>query len=402
MPAKTKVVVKKSAKPAPKSAKPAAAGKSAKPAAKATVKPKAPAPAKKAPAKKTSPKAAKPATPSKTGTKTKTAPPAKPAVKAKSPPPAPVKKGKSAAPTAAKKNTQAAPIALKEKSSAKKPAPPAKTAKPAAAVKTAKAPKAAPAAKAAPAPKAAPAAKAAPAPKAVAAVVAPAPAPAPAPAKAAKPASKPSTPSKSSAPKGSGAAPALSKGFNAGPHLKPMARRPQEDTTGATIEIPKVVKSTPFLKRQRQRLLELRSMLLDTMESVADGSLRSRPEGSEASAFGQHMADAGSDAYDRDFALSLLSQEQDSLYEINEALKRVDIGTYGICEMSGKPIPEIRLEALPFARFTVECQAQLEREGMGGRHRRPVRSLFGLEGESDGDSDSDDEEETETVDNKQE
>jgi DnaK suppressor protein len=194
----------------------------------------------------------------------------------------------------------------------------------------------------------------------------------------------------------------LSKGFNAGPHLKSVSRRPLEESHGATIEVPKVVKSSPFLKKQKQRLLELRSMLLDSMESVADGSLRSRPEGSEASAFGQHMADAGSDAYDRDFALSLLSQEQDSLYEINEALKRLEIGTYGICEMSGKQILEIRLEALPFTRFTVECQAQLEREGMGGRHRRPVRSLFGLEGETDGDSDSDDEEETETVDNKQE
>ena len=164
----------------------------------------------------------------------------------------------------------------------------------------------------------------------------------------------------------------------------------------------KVVKSTPFLRKQKQRLLELRSMLLDTMDSVAEGSLRSRPEGSEASAFGMHQADAGSDAYDRDFALSLLSQEQDSLYEINEALKRIDLGTYGICEMSGKLIPEIRLEALPFTRFTVECQAQLERDNMGGRYRRPVRSLFGLEDSSDGDDDSSDDEESETVDKKEE
>jgi RNA polymerase-binding transcription factor DksA len=74
-----------------------------------------------------------------------------------------------------------------------------------------------------------------------------------------------------------------------------------------------------------------------------------------------HQADAGSDAYDRDCALSLLSQEQDALYEIEEALKRVDAGTYGICEMSGKPIPHARLEAIPFARFTVECQTQIEK-----------------------------------------
>ena len=389
MPAKSKVVVKKSAKPASKSTRPApAAAKTVVKAKTATMAKKAPPP--KLPAKKPSPKAAKPAKPSKT----KKAPPAKPVVKAKAKPPAPAKKGSPAVPKAAKKTKQAAPLKLKSN-------PPVKKSAPAKAAKPAPAPAKAASAKTA---------KAAPAKSPPAAVKAdkPAPAKASAPAKAAAAAPAKAAPAKSGkagkavTPKGSGAAPALSKGFNAGPHLKSVSRRPFEESQGATIEIPKVVKSTPFLKKQKQRLFELRSLLLDSMESVADGSLRSRPEGSEASAFGQHMADAGSDAYDRDFALSLLSQEQDSLSEINEALKRIDIGTYGICEMSGKPILEIRLEALPFARFTVECQAQLEREGMGGRHRRPVRSLFGLEGETDGDSDGDDEEETETVDNNQE
>ena len=93
-------------------------------------------------------------------------------------------------------------------------------------------------------------------------------------------------------------------------------------------------------------MLQLRDSLLDLITGVSRDTLRSRAEDSEASAFGMHQADAGSDAYDRDFALSLLSQEQDALYEIEEALKRVDAGTYGICEMSGKPIPHARLEAI--------------------------------------------------------
>ena len=62
------------------------------------------------------------------------------------------------------------------------------------------------------------------------------------------------------------------------------------------------------------------------MQSVAQDSLRSRAENNEASAVGQHQADAGSDAYEKDFALSLLSQEQDALYEIEEALKRIEVG----------------------------------------------------------------------------
>jgi len=144
------------------------------------------------------------------------------------------------------------------------------------------------------------------------------------------------------------------------------------------------------MKRMKIRLIELRSLLLDQMESVAEGSLRSRPEDSEASAFGMHQADAGSDAYDRDFALSLLSQEQDSLYEIDEALKRIEFGTYGVCEMSGKVIKRERLEALPFARYTVECQAEVERQKKLHKARMPVTSLFGLTEEEGAESEDED------------
>jgi DnaK suppressor protein len=134
----------------------------------------------------------------------------------------------------------------------------------------------------------------------------------------------------------------------------------------------------PFTRGQKEKLLQLRDAMVDSMAGVAQDTLRSRAEGSEASAFGMHQADAGSDAYDRDFALSLLSQEQDALYEIDQALKRIELGTYGTCEMSGKAIPRARLEAIPFARFTVECQSQLEKQSRASRVRQSVTSLFGL------------------------
>ena len=143
-------------------------------------------------------------------------------------------------------------------------------------------------------------------------------------------------------------------------------------------------KLDPFIRKQKEKLLQLRDAMVDSMAGVAQGTLRSRAEGSEASAFGMHQADAGSDAYDRDFALSLLSQEQDALYEIDEALNRIELGTYGKCEMSGKPIPHARLEAIPFARFTVECQSQLEKQSKASRVRQSVTSLFGLTDEESG------------------
>lgn len=133
----------------------------------------------------------------------------------------------------------------------------------------------------------------------------------------------------------------------------------------------------PFVQLQRQHLMDLRDRALDNMTGVARDTLRSHPEGSEASGSGEHQADAGSDAYDRDFALSLLSKEQDGLYEIEQALARIDKGTYGICEMSYKVIPILRLEAIPFARLTVECQAQWEKEkGQNARFRPRVALGF--------------------------
>jgi DnaK suppressor protein len=106
-----------------------------------------------------------------------------------------------------------------------------------------------------------------------------------------------------------------------------------------------------------KHLLDLRERLLHQMSGLAKESAE------EMSNYSLHMADSGTDNFDRDFALSLLSSDQDAIYEIEEALKRIEKGTYGICELTGKPIPATRLEAIPWTRFTVEAQSQLEKEG---------------------------------------
>ncbi len=82
---------------------------------------------------------------------------------------------------------------------------------------------------------------------------------------------------------------------------------------------------------------------------------------------GEHMADAASDSYDRDWALAMLSSAQNALYEIDEALNRIRLGTYGLCELTGKPIEAERLKAIPWARFSAAAQAQVESRGAGGR-----------------------------------
>ena len=122
-----------------------------------------------------------------------------------------------------------------------------------------------------------------------------------------------------------------------------------------TTSSPKKVKAE--WQKYCQRLLDLREQLLGQMNGLAKESAQELP------GYSLHMADSGTDNFDRDFALSLLSSDQDAVYEIEEALKRIEKKTYGVCELTGKTIPKARLEAIPWTRFTVEAQAQLEREG---------------------------------------
>ena len=117
------------------------------------------------------------------------------------------------------------------------------------------------------------------------------------------------------------------------------------------------VKVKPEWVKYYNTLLELRERLLNQMSGLAKESAEEMP------GYSLHMADSGTDNFDRDFALSLLSSDQDAIYEIEEALKRIERNTYGVCELTGKPIPKARLDAIPWTRFTVEAQAQLEREG---------------------------------------
>ncbi len=123
-------------------------------------------------------------------------------------------------------------------------------------------------------------------------------------------------------------------------------------------EIPVKKKVRPEWAKFYERLMELRDQLINQMNGLAKESAQEMP------GYSLHMADSGTDNFDRDFALSLLSSDQDAIYEIEEALKRIEKNTYGICELTGKPIPRSRLEAIPWTRFTVGAQAQLEREGV--------------------------------------
>lgn len=130
----------------------------------------------------------------------------------------------------------------------------------------------------------------------------------------------------------------------------------------------------PEWRKFYKNLVELRERLVRQMGGLA------RESAEQIDGYSLHMADCGTDNFDRDFALSLLSSDQDALYEIDEALKRILKGTYGVCELTGQSIPKARLEAIPWTRFTVEAQAQLERDG--ALRQRRLGSLGTIEGGS--------------------
>jgi RNA polymerase-binding transcription factor DksA len=136
-------------------------------------------------------------------------------------------------------------------------------------------------------------------------------------------------------------------------------------------------------KRFHRLLLDLRKSLTEGIELHSEETLKrsSKDDSGDLSSYGQHMADAGTDTFDRDFALSLVSSEQEALTEIDAALKRIHDGSYGICEITQKPIAKERLLAVPFTRYSAEAQKDLEKN----RYRtRTAGGLFGEMGEEGG------------------
>ena len=131
-----------------------------------------------------------------------------------------------------------------------------------------------------------------------------------------------------------------STGLNTGPAGKFAAQR----------------KGRRGLVKQRRVLLGLREAVMERIQDLAAEAREENPS------YSLHMADAATDTIDRDVFLGLVSFEQEMLYEIDAALRRIEDGSYGICELTGRPIPAARLEAIPWARFALDAQKKIEGE----------------------------------------
>ena len=129
----------------------------------------------------------------------------------------------------------------------------------------------------------------------------------------------------------------------------------------------------------RQLLLNTRDRMVDEISFLVGDNLNrsARDAAGDLSHYSIHMADQGTDNFDREFALNLASSDQDLLYEIDEALIRIENKTYGMCEMTGQPIEKERLKIIPQTRYCVAAQSEMERGKTKYRPFGPSMSLGG-------------------------
>jgi DnaK suppressor protein len=143
-------------------------------------------------------------------------------------------------------------------------------------------------------------------------------------------------------------------------------KAPAKKSTGKAQDAAPKTRKAPakkLNKRQRERfrnaLLSLRDRLTEQIFSLKNGSLTREDT--------TNLQEDGSDAFDRQVALNLVTSEHKAVFQIDEALRALTEGTYGVCEGCSCLIEIPRLEALPFVRMCVKCQAAQERGTGGGR-----------------------------------
>jgi len=113
----------------------------------------------------------------------------------------------------------------------------------------------------------------------------------------------------------------------------------------------------------RKTILKIKEKVVGDIKHISEDTLKKsqKDASGDISGYSYHMADVATDTYDREFSLGLASNEQKALYELDDALKRIEEGTFGICEECKCVMTKTRLKAVPYARLCVKCQEKRER-----------------------------------------
>jgi RNA polymerase-binding protein DksA len=137
-----------------------------------------------------------------------------------------------------------------------------------------------------------------------------------------------------------------------------------------------------FLRRERERrkkvknrfnkkelaefkkiILKAKAEMIEGIKHISEDTLKKsqKDAAGDISGYTYHMADVATDTYDREFSLGIASTEREELYELDDALKKIEDGSFGICEGCKSAISKTRLRALPYARLCVKCQEKKEK-----------------------------------------
>ncbi|MCK9554507.1 TraR/DksA C4-type zinc finger protein [bacterium] len=118
------------------------------------------------------------------------------------------------------------------------------------------------------------------------------------------------------------------------------------------------------IEQYKKKLLEEQARITGDVSSMEKQILNNsqRDSSGDLSGYSMHLADMGSDNFEREFTLDLMKKEQEILYEIQDAIERIENGTFGKCEMCGQDINKTRLKARAYARYCVECKENLEKK----------------------------------------
>lgn len=113
----------------------------------------------------------------------------------------------------------------------------------------------------------------------------------------------------------------------------------------------------------RQLILKIKDKAIEEIKHISEDTLKKsqKDAAGDISGYTYHMADVASDTYDREFSLGLASNEREALYELDDAIKKIEEGTFGICEECKSLISKTRLKAVPYARLCLKCQEKREK-----------------------------------------
>ena len=113
----------------------------------------------------------------------------------------------------------------------------------------------------------------------------------------------------------------------------------------------------------RKIVLKRKEEIMENINHISEDTLKKsqKDAAGDISGYAYHMADVATDTYDREFSLGIASNDRKLLYELEDALKRIDEGTYGFCEDCKSIISKTRLNAVPYAKFCLKCQEKKEK-----------------------------------------